>query len=131
MGDNGSMLGFVLVALGGALGSVARYGMAVAAGRWFGTGFPFATLFVNVTGSFAMGVLIELIARHFSTLPEVRLFLAVGVLGGYTTFSSFSLDAIALWEGGQQGVAILYILLSVVVGLAALTAGAALVRQLG
>lgn len=131
MGDNGPMLGFVLVALGGALGSVARYGMAVAAGRWFGTGFPFATLFVNVTGSFAMGVLIELIARHFSTLPEVRLFLAVGVLGGYTTFSSFSLDAIALWEGGQQGVAILYILLSVVVGLAALTAGAALVRQLG
>nr|BAT29964.1 protein CrcB homolog precursor [Aureimonas sp. AU22] len=131
MGDNGSMLGFVLVALGGALGSVARYGMAVAAGRWFGTGFPFATLFVNVTGSFAMGVLIELIARHFSTLPEVRLFLAVGVLGGYTTFSSFSLDAIALWEGGQQAVAILYILLSVVVGLAALMAGAALVRQLG
>ncbi|WP_061936435.1 fluoride efflux transporter CrcB [Aureimonas sp. AU22] len=125
------MLGFVLVALGGALGSVARYGMAVAAGRWFGTGFPFATLFVNVTGSFAMGVLIELIARHFSTLPEVRLFLAVGVLGGYTTFSSFSLDAIALWEGGQQAVAILYILLSVVVGLAALMAGAALVRQLG
>lgn len=125
------MLNVALVALGGAVGSAARYGVAIAAGRWFGLGFPYGTLFVNVTGSFAMGVLVEVLARHFSATPELRLFLAVGVLGGYTTFSSFSLDAIALWEGGHQTTAFLYVALSMVVGLAALAAGMALVRHVG
>ncbi|WP_279478498.1 fluoride efflux transporter CrcB [Aureimonas sp. SK2] len=125
------MLNVALVALGGALGSMARYGVAVAAARWLGLGFPYGTLFVNVTGSFAMGVLVEVLTRHLAATPELRVFLAVGVLGGYTTFSSFSLDAIALWEGGNQGVAVLYVGLSLVVGLLALAAGMALVRHLG
>lgn len=125
------MLNFVLVAIGGALGSVARYGVSLAGGRLLGIGFPYGTLFVNVTGSFAMGALIAWLGRHVELPPEWRLFLAVGVLGGYTTFSSFSLDAIALWEGGAQGTALLYVGLSMVVGLLALAAGLAIVRQLG
>ncbi len=82
------MLNVVLVAIGGALGSVARYGVSLAAGRWLGLGFPYGTLFVNITGSFAMGALIAWLGRHVEMPPEWRLFLAVGVLGGYTTFSS-------------------------------------------
>ncbi len=125
------MLNVMLVALGGALGSMARYGVSLAAGRWLGLGFPYGTLFVNLTGSFAMGVLVEVLARHFAASPELRVFLAVGVLGGYTTFSSFSLDAVALWEGGQQATALLYVGLSTAVGLLALAAGMALARQIG
>ncbi|MBB3934797.1 fluoride efflux transporter CrcB [Aureimonas phyllosphaerae] len=125
------MLNVALVALGGALGSVARYGVSVAAGRWLGVAFPYGTLFVNVTGSFVMGVLVAWLSRHLEMPPELRVFLAVGVLGGYTTFSSFSLDAVSLWEGGSQAAALLYVGLSMVGGLLALAAGLALVRHLG
>lgn len=125
------MLNVALVALGGAIGSVARYGVGVAAARWLGLGFPYGTLFVNVTGSFAMGVLVAVLDRHFAASPELRVFLAVGVLGGYTTFSSFSLDAVALWEGGSHVAAVLYVALSLVFGLLALAAGMALVRHFG
>ena len=125
------MLNVVLVAIGGALGSVARYGVSLAAARWLGLGFPYGTLVVNVTGSFAMGVLMAWLGRHVEMPPEWRLFLAVGVLGGYTTFSSFSLDAVGLWEGGAHGMALLYVGLSTILGLLALAAGLALVRQFG
>ncbi|WP_416355753.1 fluoride efflux transporter CrcB [Aureimonas phyllosphaerae] len=125
------MLNVALVALGGALGSVARYGVSVAAGRWLGVAFPYGTLFVNVTGSFVMGVLVAWLSQHLEMPPELRVFLAVGVLGGYTTFSSFSLDAVSLWEGGSQAAALLYVGLSMFGGLLALAAGLALVRHLG
>src|SRR5690606_7911733 len=93
---------FLLVALGGAIGASARYGASVAVGHLWRTSFPFATLLVNVVGSLAMGLLVGWLAR---TLPawqnEARLFVAVGILGGFTTFSAFSLDIVTLFERGE------------------------------
>lgn len=115
---------FALVGVGGALGAMARYALALGVGRfWFGT-FPVATLIANVLGSLAMGMLVGLLARF---LPpngeEIRLFLAVGVLGGFTTFSAFSLDTISLIERGALAQAVLYVALSVVVCLIGLYLG--------
>ncbi|WIY51484.1 fluoride efflux transporter CrcB [Devosia sp. YIM 151766] len=118
-----------LVGLGGAIGATARYGAYVLVGRWWAAGFPLATLLVNILGSFLMGVLIGTLAR---TLPafanEIRLFVAVGILGGFTTFSSFSLDTIVLIERGEIGQALLYIGLSVVVCLFGLYLGLLITR---
>lgn len=116
------------VALGGAIGASLRYLTNVGAGRLFGPGFPVATLVVNILGSFLMGVLVVVLAKkggnHFAPL------LMTGVLGGFTTFSAFSLDAITLWERGQTGPAILYVAGSVILSLAALVAGLFLARSL-
>ena len=100
---------YVWVALGGALGSVARYACSVAAVRWLGFAFPYGTLFVNVAGSFAIGVLAALVAADGRPLlgADARAFLMVGVLGGFTTFSSFSLDTLALARSGALGAAAL------------------------
>lgn len=119
-----------LVAIGGAVGSVLRYLAGVAASALFGMGFPYGTFFVNVTGSFAMGVLIEVIARRFEASEALRLLIATGVLGGYTTFSSFSLDTAALWERGQQLLALGYVAASLGLGIAALFCGLWLARSL-
>src|SRR5690606_31761018 len=94
------MYHLLLVALGGAVGSALRHLVNLSALRLAGPGFPFGTLAVNLTGSFAMGVLVELIARRFGASNELRLFLMTGVLGGFTTFSAFSLDTAVLWERG-------------------------------
>lgn len=117
------------VAGGGALGSVARYFAAGLLGRTFGTAFPWGTLAVNIVGSFAMGMVVELIALKFSASQELRAFLAVGVLGGFTTFSSFSLDTAVLFQRGEFGHAMVYVLASVMGGLFALFAALYLVRQ--
>ncbi|KAA0970857.1 fluoride efflux transporter CrcB [Aureimonas fodinaquatilis] len=124
------MLNIILVAVGGAAGSVLRYGVGVLAGRWLGFGFPFGTLFVNVTGSFLMGVLVEVLARRAGVSNELRLLLATGLLGGYTTFSSFSLDVAFLWERGQAAAALLYISCTLIAGLLSMAAGIWLVRSL-
>ena len=125
------MQAFTLVALGGAIGASARYGTSLAVGHLWRTSFPFATLLVNVTGSLAMGLLIGWLTR---TLPawqnEARLFVAVGVLGGFTTFSAFSLDVVTLFERGEVLSAFLYILGSVVLSVAALFVGLLLMRAL-
>lgn len=115
------MNAYLLVGLGGAVGSMARYGV----GRMVPiTGFPFATLIVNIVGSFLMGVLIAILSRiTVEWSHEARLLLAVGVLGGFTTFSAFSLDAMTLIERGQWGLAIGYILASVLVSIGALAIG--------
>jgi CrcB protein len=89
------MIQILLVALGGALGSVARYGVGVLAARWFGLGFPWGTLAVNVIGGLAMGVLV---ARVGPEQEQLRLALGVGVLGGFTTFSAFSLETVRLMQ---------------------------------
>ncbi|KTQ85580.1 camphor resistance protein CrcB [Aureimonas ureilytica] len=124
------MMNFLLVALGGGLGSVLRYGAGLAAARWLGTAFPFGTLFVNVTGSFAMGVLVEFLARRYGGADaNLRLLLATGVLGGYTTFSSFSLDFATLAERGELATAFVYLAVTILAGLGALFAGLALARQ--
>jgi CrcB protein len=106
---------YLWVALGGALGSVARYACSSAAARWLGAGFPWGTLFVNVTGSFAIGLLAALAAADGRPLlgADARAFLLVGVLGGFTTFSSFSLETLELARGGALGGAALNVALSV------------------
>lgn len=123
------MQAMLLVGAGGAIGAMARYGVSVLAGRLLPTSFPLATLVVNVLGSMMMGLLIGLMARLLPPMaPEVRLFAAVGVLGGFTTFSSFSLDAITLIERGALAQAMLYIGLSVVVCLLGLYLGLLVTR---
>ena len=74
--------------------------------RAFGVAFPYGTLAVNVIGGFLMGLFIELLARRFEGSPELRLFIAIGILGGFTTFSSFSLDVAVLWERGELAIAL-------------------------
>ena len=115
------------VALGGAIGAVGRYGVNVAATRLLGIGFPWGTVIVNVVGSFAMGVLIVWLANKGGM--RFAPFLMTGVLGGFTTFSAFSLDAITLFERGQTLQAGAYVLGSVVTALIAIMAGMAATRM--
>ncbi len=114
------------VALGGAIGASGRYLVNVGAMRLMGPGFPWATLTVNVLGSFAMGLLIVALANKDAT--RLAPLLMTGLLGGFTTFSAFSLDAVTLYERGQMGLAMLYVVVSVVLSLTALIAGMALAR---
>lgn len=110
-----------LVALGGAIGSAARYLVNLGATRAFGTGFPVATMTVNILGSFVMGALVVALAQLGG--QRFAPFLMTGILGGFTTFSAFSLDAVSLWERGQAVAAAGYVAGSVVLSLAALAAG--------
>ena len=118
------------VALGGALGSLLRYFVAgtVQSAAW--PGFPWGIFVVNVTGGLAMGIIAELAALKLNMTPEVRAFLTVGVLGGYTTFSSFSLDSALLIERGAYTSAALYISGSATLSILALFAGMWLVRSI-
>ncbi|MEQ8343114.1 MAG: fluoride efflux transporter CrcB [Marinovum algicola] len=109
------------VAAGGAIGASARYLTGIAAVRVIGHGFPWVTLLVNVLGSFLMGALVVVLAHYHAT--RFAPFLMTGVLGGFTTFSAFSLDAVALFERGQVTTAALYVAGSVGVAIAALFAG--------
>ena len=120
---------WVTVFLGAGLGGALRHGVNVAAARMLGTGFPFGTLIVNVTGCFVMGVLVGVFARFHNPSQTTRLFLTTGVLGGFTTFSTFSLDAALLFERGTPILAGLYVVLSVGVSLAGVAAGLLLVRH--
>jgi CrcB protein len=106
---------YLWIAFGGALGSVARYACSTAAARWLGFGFPWGTLFVNVAGSFAIGMLAALVAADGRPAlgPDARAFLMIGVLGGFTTFSSFSLETLELARAGALGAAALNVVLSV------------------
>ncbi|WP_349357347.1 fluoride efflux transporter CrcB [Stappia sp.] len=127
------MMHLLLVAAGGALGAAARHLVNLAALRVVGPGFPAGTLLVNIAGSLLMGLLIGwLVARtaDAGSGQGLRLFLATGVLGGFTTFSAFSLDAVLLWERGAAAVALFYVALSVLGALAALGAGLWLARSL-
>jgi fluoride exporter len=114
------------VALGGAVGASARYLTNVAVLRGIGPGFPWATVIVNVVGSFLMGVLVVWLAEKGAM--RLAPFLMTGILGGFTTFSAFSLDAVSLWERGEPMQAAAYIGGSVVLSVAALIAGMALTR---
>lgn len=117
------------VAIGGALGAVLRYLSVSQATAWFGAGFPFGTLFVNVLGSFVMGLAAHLLVRDGAILP-ISPMIMTGILGGFTTFSAFSLDAVRLYENGQTGAATLYVLGSVLLSISALVAGLALARAI-
>jgi CrcB protein len=113
--------------VGGAVGSGARYLTGRAMTALLGAGYPFGTLAVNLVGGLLMGVLVGVLARH--SAPEGwRLLIGVGVLGGFTTFSSFSLDVVTMAERGAPGLALGYILVSVIGSIAALFAGLSAVR---
>lgn len=116
------------IALGGAIGALGRHYLAGAVAQGLGHGFPWGILVVNVVGSFLMGVLVEAMARFGAPFAEARAFLAVGVLGAFTTFSTFSLDTVLLMERGQPLAALGYVLGSVVLAVGGLYGGLALVR---
>lgn len=121
------MLSVLSIAAGGALGAVSRHFVNVGAAS-FGVAFPWGTLIVNVVGSFVMGLAIGLFAHLWQPPQEVRSFLTVGFLGGLTTFSTFSLDAVTLYERGEVAMSALYIAASVIISIAGLFAGLYLVR---
>ncbi|MBY5386293.1 fluoride efflux transporter CrcB [Rhizobium johnstonii] len=124
------MIQAILVAFGGAIGSVLRYYVGQWALRLMGPAFPWGTLAVNVVGCFVIGVFAELIARKFDASVELRLLLITGFLGGFTTFSAFSLDAISLFERGEAVAGGIYIAASVGLSMAAVIAGLAVMRAL-
>src|SRR3954464_12337062 len=113
-------MNFLIVFVGGGIGAALRHGVNLASARLLGLSFPFATLFENVSGSLLMGLLIGYFAFRAGLPQHWRLFLTTGILGGYTTFSAFSLDAVLLYERGEIALAALYVLLSVALSLAGL-----------
>lgn len=116
------------VAAGGALGAVGRYLVMTQVAHWFGTAFPFATLAVNVIGSFILGLLVELLALVWSPPQELRALIVVGVLGAFTTFSTFSMDVALQVERGEANWAMVYVVASVVLSIGGFFAGMHLVR---
>jgi len=120
---------YLLVFLGGGLGASLRHLVNLACARAFGTGFPWGTFIINITGSTVMGLIAGYLAFKGAASQSFRLFLMTGVLGGYTTFSAFSLDAALLYERGEVGPAALYVLGSVALAIAGLFGGLALVRH--
>ena len=118
------------VAAGGAIGASARYLLGVSMARFLGFNFPWGTLTANILGCFLMGVLIELMALRWTVHQDLRAFLALGVLGGFTTFSSFSADFANLLARNDYVNAGLYLAASVCLAIAAFFAGMALVRAL-
>ncbi|HEX3505934.1 MAG TPA: fluoride efflux transporter CrcB [Xanthobacteraceae bacterium] len=123
-------MGFLIVFFGGGLGAALRHGVNIVAARAFGTDFPYGTLIINVLGSLAMGLIAEYFALKIGLPQRWRLFLTTGILGGFTTFSTFSLEAALLYERGAATSAAIYVIGSVVLGIAALFAGMAIVRML-
>ena len=120
----------LLVALGGALGSVARYLVGKMSLLLWGPDYPWGTLIVNIIGCFIMGLLAGLLAHYTELSQEVRGFLLIGVLGGFTTFSAFALDVVTLYQRGALMAAGFYLLMSVFASIAALLSGLYLVRNI-
>jgi CrcB protein len=123
-------MNYVLVFIGGGLGASLRHTINLVSARILGTAFPYHTFIINVTGSIVMGLIAGYLAFKGEASQPWRLFLMTGVLGGYTTFSAFSLDTALLYERGELGLAMAYVLGSVVLSIAGLFAGLALVRHL-
>lgn len=121
---------FVAIAAGGALGALLRFWVASGVAAWLGKDFPYGTLLINVTGSLAIGILYVLLVERFDINVLWRPFLIIGLLGAFTTFSSFSLETLVLIEAGESLKALLNVLLSVSLCLAATTVGLLLGRQL-
>lgn len=123
------MTQILLVAFGGALGASLRHLVNMAAIRLFGPGFPWGTFGANLIGSFVMGLFIGVMMTRYAHQTELRLFVATGLLGGFTTFSAFSLDVVMLWERGALLEVLLYVAGSVVLAIMSLMAGLFLARH--
>jgi fluoride exporter len=123
-------MNLIWVAFGGAIGASARYGINVVFARLLGGGFPFATIVVNVIGCLAMGIVAGLLQTRLQMGEGLRLFLTTGILGGFTTFSAFALDVVKLGAERGQTAAVVYVLLSVLLSIAAVYTGLALARVL-
>jgi len=122
---------FILaVAIGGSIGSVMRYLVSIGSGKLFGTNFPWGTLIINITGSFLIGLFVGLFALRWDLPQAMRIFLTVGICGGYTTFSTFSLDAFYLMERGEVVVAGAYMIASVVLSVGALMGAMQITRAI-
>ena len=122
-------MGFLVVFLGGGIGAALRHGVNLISARLFGLSFPYGTLFENVSGSLLMGMLAAYFAFKGDASQHWRLFLTTGILGGYTTFSAFSLEVVLLYQRGDLALAGLYVLASVIFSIAGLFGGLLLVRQ--
>jgi CrcB protein len=125
----GQLTGYVLVFLGGGLGAALRHLVNLTCARCLGIAFPWGTFIINISGSTVMGLIAGYLAFKGEVSQPWRLFLMTGILGGYTTFSAFSLDAALLYERGEIGLAAAYVAGSVVLSIAGLFAGLALVRH--
>jgi CrcB protein len=124
-----TVMGFLIVFLGGGVGAALRHGVNLALARILGTAFPYATMFENVSGSLVMGLLAAYFIAKGGLPQHLRLFLTTGILGGYTTFSAFSLDTALLYERGEIGMSLLYVVLSVGLSVGGLFAGLAIMRN--
>ena len=125
-----SLLQILVIMFGGALGAAARYILAIKVSEKFGTNYPFGTLSINVIGSFAMGLLAILLVERFALDPLIKLGIFVGFLGAFTTFSTFSIETLSLFEQGQQIKALGYILSSVILSVFAVWMGVILGKAL-
>jgi fluoride exporter len=126
------MFAFALVGAGGAIGAMGRFGLGLLGAQWGSGALPVATLVTNILGSLLMGILMAVSIRELNAIdPSVRLFLGVGVLGGFTTFSAFSLETFQMIQRGAVGLAIAYALASVVISVTALFVGYLLIRGVG
>lgn len=121
-------MGFFIVFVGAGIGGALRHGVNLVVMRGLGMGFPWGTLAINVLGSFLMGVIAEYFALRAGLPQPWRLFLTTGILGGFTTFSTYSLEIAGLYENGNGGLSAVYAVGSVVLGVAGLFLGLALVR---
>lgn len=119
----------LIVGLGGGLGSIARYVSQRAVAMYLPVSFPYGTFFINILGSFLIGIIFGISEKSNILSPEIRLFLTVGFCGGFTTFSTFSLDSLWLIRDAQYLNFGLYATLSVILGLAATFAGIAIVKM--
>jgi len=125
-----NLIFIMAVAVSGAIGSVMRYLVGIGAGRLFGTDFPWGTLIINITGSFVMGLFAGLFATRWNLPQAMRIFLTVGICGGYTTFSTFSLDSFYLIERGELAATAVYMIGSAVLSVGALIGAMHLVRTM-
>ena len=122
------MRNYLLVFAGGGIGASARYWLSGAVYRFLSSDFPYGNLVVNITGCFAIGLLMTLMEERFLSEPALRIFLTIGILGGFTTFSSFSYESIQLLQNGGQTIAMANILANMVIGFTATWLGMMLVR---
>lgn len=124
------MLKYLMVGVGGCLGSILRFWLGTYIGSRMGTRFPYGTFVINITGSFLIGLVFALITARSQWSPNWRYLIPIGFIGGYTTFSSFEYETLLTIQAGQVGLGLLYVVLSVVVGFVAVWGGVVMGRAI-